>query len=214
MNIHHLRVTVYRTYFCCSNKTMTKLEMENTMTHKHIFSSKHISGCLSSSNLPPAIIKDMMMEQSFLEETLLVHGALIKPLQKKCASVQESNVYDTLCTCHTDLMHLTCLHVRSLQEQAPSIMVVHHAEEFVRTYRNYLSVVCDVIAMGGFTHISRLVDIPHKMFQAFHEPGKKSKKNQENVVSCALLHPLKRLKCYHSFIQQVSIILINSFHCI
>ena len=176
------------------------------MSNKHIFATRHISGCLSSSCLPAGTVQDLVQEQNFLEETLLVHTSLIKPLQKKCSLVQETNVYDALCTCHTDLMHLTCLHVRSLQEHGGPIMVVHNADEFVRTYRNYLSVVCDVIALGGFAHISRLVDIPHKMFQAFHEQGKKNKKNQENVVSCSLLHPLKRLKCYRSFIQQVTLV--------
>jgi amyotrophic lateral sclerosis 2 protein len=176
-------------------------------TQKQIFSSRHISGCLNTSYPTSSAVKDLAIEQTFLEEMLLVHSSLIKPLQKKGAPVQESNVYDVLCVFHSEILSFTCLNVQSLRQYTDhggnesSIVMIQYADEYIHTYRNYLSAVCDVIALSGFMHIARLVDVPQKMFTMFHEQSKRNKKSQEAVVSCALLHPLKRLKSYKSTIQ-------------
>lgn len=179
----------------------------NESTQKQIFSSRHISGCLNTSYPTSIAVKDLAIEQTFLEEMLLVHSSLIKPLQKKGASVQETNVYDVLCACHSEILSFTCLNVQSLRGYTDhrgsesSIIMIQHVDEYIHIYRNYLSAVCDVIALSGFIHIARLVDIPQKMFTIFHDHSKRNKKSQEAVVSCALLHPLKRLKSYKSTIQ-------------
>ncbi|PSN52558.1 hypothetical protein C0J52_08953 [Blattella germanica] len=196
------------------NKAITKLEipslLENTSTQKEIFSTRHISGCLNTSVPTSAAMRDLVVEQNFLEETLLVQNTLIKPLQKKGGLVQETNVYDILCTYHTDIMNVTCLYVRSLQDYSYQkvdecgITVIQNVDEFVRTYRCYLGAVCDVIALSGFAHIARLVDIPQNMYTLFHhEYVKKKKENQEAVVFSAILNPLKRLKSYRGTIQKL-----------
>ncbi|KAJ4433880.1 hypothetical protein ANN_16193, partial [Periplaneta americana] len=187
--------------------TIPSLEGAVGSTQKQILSSRHISGCLNTSYPTCSAVKDLAIEQTFLEETLLVHSSLIKPLQKKGAPVQETNVYDTLCACHSEILSFACLNVQSLREYTDhgdnesNIMIIQNVDEYIRTYRNYLTAVCDVVALSGYAHIARLVDVPHKMFTMFHEPSKKNKKSQEAVVSCALLHPLKRLKSYKSTIQ-------------
>lgn len=179
----------------------------NESSQKQIFSSRHISGCLNTSYPTSVAVKDLAVEQTFLEEMLLVQSSLIKPLQKKGGSVQETNVYDVLCVCHSEILSFTCLNVQSLREYTDhrgnesSIIMIQHVDEYIRMYRNYLSAVCDVIALSGFMHIARLVDIPQKMFTVFHEHSRRNKKSQEAVVSCALLHPLKRLKSYKGTIQ-------------
>ncbi|KAJ9583748.1 hypothetical protein L9F63_021911 [Diploptera punctata] len=122
------------------------VDVENTMMYKHIFATRHISGCLGTLALAPE--QELVQEQNFLEE-------------------------DTSGSLGTD-------------EAAAQEMLSGAGNKCVRR-----------------SNADELVDVPHKMYQAFHEPGKKNKKNQENVVSCALLHPLKRLKCYRSIIQQV-----------
>lgn len=194
-----------------SSKSLLKLDIPlllvNESTQKWIFSSRHISGCLNTSYATSVAMKDLVIEQTFLEEMLLVHSSLIKPLQKKGTSVQETNVYDVLCECHSEILSFTCLNVQSLREYTDhrgnesSVIIIQHVDEYIRIYRNYLSAVCDVIALSGFMHIAHLVDIPQKMFTMFHEHSKTNKKSQEAVVSCALLHPLKRLKSYKSTIQ-------------
>lgn len=178
-------------------------------TQKQIFSSRHISGCLNTIYPTSSAVKDLAVEQTFLEEMLLVQDALIKPLQKKGAPVQETNVYNVLCVCYSEILSFTCLNVQSLREYTDcrgsesSIVMINHADEYIHTYKNYLDAVCDVIALSGFIHIAHLVDVPQKMFSFFHEHPKKNKKFQEPVVSCALLHPLKRLKSYKSTIQSL-----------
>lgn len=181
----------------------------NESAQKQIFSSRHISGCLNSIYPTSSAVKDLAIEQTFLEEMLLVHNALIKPLQKKGAPVQETNVYSTLCVCYNEILSFTCLNVQSLWEYTDhggsesGIVMIQHVDEYIHTYKNYLNAVCDVIALSGFMHIAHLVDVPQKMFSVFHEHSKRNKKSQEAVVSCALLHPLKRLESYKSTIQSL-----------
>ena len=199
--------------FSFSNKSILKMDIPSILgsesTQKQIFSSRHISGCLNTIYPTSSAVEHLAIEQTFLEEMLLVQNALIKPLQKKGAPVQETNVYNVLCVCYNEILSFTCLNVQSLREYTDhrgsesSIVMIHHADEYIHAYKNYLNAVCDVTALSGFMHIAHLVNVPQKMFSVFHEHSKRNKKSQEEVVSCALLHPLKRLKSYKSTIQSL-----------
>lgn len=110
------------------------LLLGNESTQKQIFSSRHISGCLNTIYPTSSAVKDLATEQTFLEEMLLVHNSLIKPLQKKGAPVQETNVYNMLCVRYNEILSFTCLNVQSLREYTDlggsesSIVMIQHAD--------------------------------------------------------------------------------------
>ncbi|XP_067007576.2 alsin [Anabrus simplex] len=195
--------------------TITNLEVpsapEGVISQKHIFSSKNITGYSVLEKPVSPVVQDLTIEQSFLEEVILVQNRLIKPLQKKGGVAQENSVYENLCVCYSEVLGLTTLNVLTLWEcteydtDTSCITMVHSVEEHVKVYKNYLNVICDIISLSGFTHIARIVDIPPKLFAYFSErlQSKKNKKSPEAVVQCALLNPLNRLSLYKRIIQSL-----------
>ncbi|XP_015515651.1 alsin isoform X2 [Neodiprion lecontei] len=183
---------------------------------KQILSSGSYSCCTMINQPACDISSDLTNEQIFLEEMLMVYQNLIKPFQKKGGATQESNVYETLCQCYTELISFTSLNVLSLWDyydhngEAYEVVVVASIEEYITVYKHYLNAICDVVSLGGFTHIARIIDVPQTLISLFMDKvkGSKSKKaNNEAIIALALQHPLNRLNRYKAMVH--SLIRIN-----
>lgn len=172
---------------------------------KRILSSGSYS-CCSMINQPTCDISiELTNEQVFLEEMLVVYQNLIKPFQRKGGATQESNVYETLCQCYTELISFTALNVLSLWEyfehngEAYEVVVVANIEEYLTVYKHYLNAICDVVSLGGFTHIARIIDVAQALTTLFNDKLKGSnrkKNNNEAIIALSLQHPLTRLNRY------------------
>ena len=157
------------------------------------------------------ISEDFKNEQIFLEEIISFYQNLIRPFQKKGAATQESNVYETLCRCYTELMNITALNVQSLSEyynhvgKAYEVTIIAHIEECVAVYKYYLNAICDVISLGGFTHIARIVELPQAVPKKLQDAKSHEvrKLNNENLISTALQHPLRSLNRYKIMINNL-----------
>lgn len=134
---------------------------------------------------------------------ITIHQNLIKPFQKKAGATQESNVYDTLCRCYSELVALTALNVSTIEDysnhigEAYEVSLVSHYEEFIAVYKFYLNAICDIVSLGGFVHMGKIMnDVPKVVMRLFNESGtgedKSSRKTQE-VITAALQYPLARL---------------------
>ena len=173
------------------------------------YSAKLIScsgpySCCAIINQPISdISEDLINDQIFLEEMLVVYQNLIKPFQKKGGATQESNVYETLCRCYIELMSFTALNVLSLWDysnhtgEAYEVTLVANIEEYVTVYKYYLNAICDVISLGGFTNMARIVnDVPQvlkRLFISKIRSGESTKNVNEAIITTALKYPLNRL---------------------
>lgn len=169
---------------------------------KQILSSGFYSCCATINQPACDISLELTNEQIFLEEMLAVYQNLVKPFQKKGGATQESNVYETLCQGYTELISFTALNVLSIWDyhdhkgEAYEVVVVASIEEYISVYKHYLNAICDVVSLGGFTHIARIIDVPLILTSLFNDriKGTKTKKaNNEAIISIALQHPLNRL---------------------
>lgn len=169
---------------------------------KEIFSSGKYS-CCSVINEPAInVSNDLLNDQFFLEEMLTVYQNLIKPFQKKNGTMQESNVYETLCRCYAELMYFNVLNVISLWDyfnhmgEAYEVTIVANIEEYTTVYKYYLNAVCNVISLNGFMHIAKIIEVPHVVTNWFIDNLKDNdvkKNNNEIVITMALQHPLCKL---------------------
>lgn len=175
---------------------------DKTNSPREIFSSKQYSCCSMINESAINISEDLINDQIFLEEMLIVYQNLIKPFQKKSGAIQEANVYETLCRCYVELMHFSVLNVISLWDyfnhigEAYEVTIVANIEEFTTVYKYYLNAICDVISLGGFTHIAKLIEVPQIVSNLFINSLKNSdvkKNNNEIVITMALQHPLCKL---------------------
>ncbi|XP_063974137.1 alsin isoform X2 [Diachasmimorpha longicaudata] len=191
------------------NTKVTRLDIQNSI--KYISSSGRYSLCSTIPSSPPGVTEDLKVEQIFLEEMITVHQNLIKPFQKKAGATQETNVYDTLCRCYTELLSLTALNAMTLEDfsnqigEAYEVSLVSHYEEFITVYKYYLNAICDVVSLGGFGHMGKLMsDLPAILTRLFNDSSNLDhpapRKTQE-VIAVALQYPLTRLNRYKHMIQ-------------
>lgn len=178
------------------------IETGNKCSPQQIFSSGNYS-CCSVINEPKInISEDLISDQIFLEEILIVYQNLIKPFQKKGGAMQESNVYETLCRCYTELLSFSVLNVISLWDyfnhigEAYEVTVIANVEEYITVYKYYLNAVCDVISLSGFTYIAKIIEIPQVVTNLFMDKLKSNetkKVSDETIITMALQHPLRKL---------------------
>ncbi|EFN76628.1 Alsin [Harpegnathos saltator] len=178
---------------------------------REIFSSGQYSCCSVINEPAISVSEDLINDQIFLEEMLTVYQNLIRPFQKKSGATQEANVYETLCRCYAELMHFSVLNIISLWDyfnhvgEAYEVAIVANIEEFIAVYKYYLNAICDVISLGGFTHIAKLIEVPQVVSNLFIDNLKNSdiKKNNEIVITMALQHPLCKLNRYKNMIHSL-----------
>nr|XP_012139045.1 PREDICTED: alsin isoform X2 [Megachile rotundata] len=185
------------------------IETNTECSPRQIFSSGEYS-CCSVINEPEInVSEDLINDQIFLEEILIVYKNLIKPFQKKGGAMQESNVYETLCRCYTELLSFSALNVISLWDyfnhigETYEVTVVANVEEYVTVYRYYLNAVCDVISLSGFTYIAKIIEVPQVITNLFIEKLKSNevkKVTNEIIITMALQHPLHKLNRYKNMI--------------
>lgn len=183
---------------------MFHLDIETNIkcSPQQIFSSGNYS-CCSVINEPEInISEDLISDQIFLEEILVVYQNLIKPFQKKGGAMQESNVYETLCRCYTELLSFNALNVISLWDyfnhigEAYDVTVIANVEEYITVYKYYLNAVCDVISLSGFTYIAKIIEVPQIITNLFIDKLKTNetkKITDEIIITMALQHPLYKL---------------------
>ncbi|XP_014610965.1 PREDICTED: alsin [Polistes canadensis] len=179
---------------------------------KQIFSSGQYS-CCSFLNEPTINInEDLVNNQVFLEQMITVYQNLIKPFQKKVGATQESNVYETMCRCYTELLNFSVLNVVSLWDyfkhirEAYEVVIIANIEEYYTVYKYYLNVICDIISFGGFIYIAKIIEVPQIVSNLFIDKmkGNGTKKvNNEIAITMALQHPLKNLDRYKNMIQSL-----------
>lgn len=148
------------------------------------------------------ISEDLISEQIFLEEILIVYQNLIRPFQKRGGAMQESNVYETLCRCYTELLSFSVLNVISLWDyfnhigEAYEVTIVANVEEYITVYKYYLNAVCDIISLSGFTYIAKIIEIPQVITNLFMDKLKTNETKKvadEITITMALQHPLHKL---------------------
>ncbi|XP_031843534.1 amyotrophic lateral sclerosis 2 [Nomia melanderi] len=185
------------------------IEMSNECSITQILSSGEYS-CCSIINEPVInISEDLISDQIFLEEILIIYQNLIKPFQKKGGATQESNVYETLCRCYTELLSFSVLNVISLWNyfnhigEAYEVVVIANVEEYITVYKYYLNAICDVISLSGFTYIAKIIEIPRIITNLFVDKlkGTENKKfANEIITTMALQYPLHKLNRYKNMI--------------
>ncbi|XP_053978355.1 alsin [Hylaeus volcanicus] len=185
------------------------IETSSEYSSRQIFSSGEYS-CCSVINEPEInISEDLVNDQVFLEELLIVYQHLIKPFQKKGGAMQESNVYETLCRCYTELLSFSALNVVSLWDyfnhmgEAYEVTVIANVEEYITVYKYYLNAICDVISLSGSTYIAKIIEVPQIITNLFSNKlrsNETKKVTNEIIITMALQHPLRKLNRYKSMI--------------
>ncbi|XP_033359057.1 alsin [Bombus vosnesenskii] len=213
-SFHSLVMMHHGLYFIGqSSKTgeMFQLDIEtsNKCSPQQIFSSGNYS-CCSVINEPKInISEDLISEQIFLEEILIVYQNLIRPFQKRGGAMQESNVYETLCRCYTELLSFSVLNVISLWDyfnhigEAYEVTIVANVEEYITVYKYYLNAVCDIISLSGFTYIAKIIEIPQVITNLFMDKLKTNETKKvadEITITMALQHPLHKLNRYKNMV--------------
>lgn len=194
--------TVYYGFSKAGEMFHLDIETSNECSSRQIFSSGKYS-CCSLINEPEInISEDLINDQIFLEEILMVYKHLIKPFQKKGGAMQESNVYETLCRCYTELLSFSALNVISLWDyfnhigEAYEVTVVANVEEYITVYKYYLNAICDVTSLSGFTYIAKIIEVPQIITNLFSNKLKSNgvkKVTNEVIITMALQHPLRKL---------------------
>ncbi|XP_076647419.1 amyotrophic lateral sclerosis 2 [Halictus rubicundus] len=177
-----------------------------------IFGSGEYSCCSVINETERNISQDLIEDQTYMEEILIIYKNLIKPLQKKGGAMQELNVYETLCRCYTELLSFSVLHIISLWNyfnhigEAYEVVVVANVEEYITVYKYYLNAICDVISLNGFTYIAKIIDVPRiitNLFTSKLKSNEKKKIENEIVITMALKYPLHNLNRYKNMIHNL-----------
>lgn len=157
--------------------TEDKFEFEN---FNKIISSGILT-CLSGSKQHRN--SDLEIEQRCLESLITIYVEIIKQFRDK------SEIYERLCSCFEDMLYFTAANVFNLIEGGSIEIIDNH----MYIYKNYLNALCDVIAVGGFKHISSFVEIPPPIYIKFSSVvSKKDKK--DSVLSVLFEEPLQQVK--------------------
>ncbi|XP_057324785.1 alsin isoform X2 [Microplitis mediator] len=179
---------------------------------KFVSSSGAFSCCSIINQELRIVINDLTNEEILLEEMIIVNQHLIKPFKKKSNTTQESNAYNTLCHCYTELMSFIALNVLSLCDfsnyicEAYEVTLVANVDEFITVYRYYLNAICDITSLGGFVHIAKIMnELPLTVVRLFKDKVVvKSKQIQnEDLIVTALQHPLQQLNRYKVMISNL-----------
>ncbi|XP_017893211.1 alsin isoform X2 [Ceratina calcarata] len=206
-SLHSLIMMHHGLYFIGqTSKTGEMFHLDTETGNEHspqqIFSSGEYSCCSVINEAEINISDDLVCDQTFLEEMLIIYQNLIKPLQKKGGAMQASNVYETLCRCYTELLSFSALNIISLWDyfnhisQAYEVTFIANVEEYIHVYKNYLNAVCDVMSLSGFVYIAKIIEVPQVITNLFIDKLKSNeikKSADEIVISMALQYPLHKL---------------------
>ncbi|XP_076245816.1 amyotrophic lateral sclerosis 2 isoform X2 [Calliopsis andreniformis] len=185
------------------------IETNSEFSTRELFSSGEYSCCSLIKEPKINISDDLISEQIFLQEMLVIHQNLIKPFQKKGGAMQESNVYETVCKCYVELLSFNVLNVISLWDyfnhigEAYDVTIVANVEEYITIYKYYLNAICDVISLSGFTYMAKIIEVPQKITNLFMDKLKSNevkKATSEITITMALQHPLCIINRYKTMI--------------
>ncbi|XP_014217091.1 alsin [Copidosoma floridanum] len=197
-----------------SSGIMSSLEIPdaNDMALKNILCTSILSCCtMTKSSITMVSDLPLIEEQVFLEETLHAYQNLIKPLQVKGGAAIESDVYEALCCSYQELLSVNVLNVKSLQDyysgaiEAHEVTIVINVDEFINVFKLYLNAVCDIVSLGGFVQIPKLIDTFDILLNVFKDKvkGKNGEITNESIVAHILQRPIQHLNRYISIINNL-----------
>ncbi|KAF5273636.1 hypothetical protein FQR65_LT04636 [Abscondita terminalis] len=144
----------------------------------------------------------ILSEQQFLEDALVVHINLIKILIKKSINNVDPSVCELLTQSFTELLYFAAANLQSLLDFSNGmasdvdIIMFKYIDEYIYTYKKYLSAINDVISLGALTQISKVIDISSALYKIKNGTKKDKATSVEQVVYGALTLPLQRLNSY------------------
>lgn len=156
------------------------------------------------------IIKHIEKQQKLLEEMLMVHLNIIKPLIKKTSLCLEAELYHLLCESFVNLMYATAVNIESLlkfeNNLVPDVEIImlQCAEELILIHNKYLGCICDLISIDGFKYLSKILDVPQCLYKLRPNISKKDLNSEEQIINSLLLKPIQILPYYIEAIETLT----------
>ncbi|KAJ8681235.1 hypothetical protein QAD02_017022 [Eretmocerus hayati] len=197
-----------------SSEAMSTLGLPNieTLAVRCVLCSDTLSSCIMAKEPITMASKLLAEELIMLDETLFVLKNLVTPLQKKSASTPEPNVYEFLCCTYKDLLDLQASNVHSFWKchnqtlRVSEIVIVDNIDEGISIYKSFLKAISDIVALGGFAQISKLIDVLQKLSPYFKAKINCKEITNEVIISFALQQPLQCPNRYVSILKQLIIL--------
>lgn len=187
------------------NDSTKKIDtIDETLSINYLSSSGKFT-VYSLNNKPDIIINqnNINNEKFLLEEMIIVSQNLIKKLQKKTSATKELNAYEKLCNSYLELMSLTALNVKSINDYKNNklkiyeILLILNVDEFTNVYKYYITSVCDVISLDGFKKMAKIMPEQSDDIRKLYYPIDNWKKTTvEDIITNALQSPINKLKNY------------------
>lgn len=161
------------------------------------------------------IVALVSKEQIVLEEMLLTHSVLIKPLLKKISSLNDTAQYENLCEGFLNMLNISAANIKSILEfrnrliSSFDIVMFKCTNEYISVYKKYLLSLYNVICVDGFKSLLKVLDIPQSLYKLRPNVQKKDRNSEEQIISSLLLLPLNNLKNYADMIDAFSEYLDN-----
>lgn len=170
--------------------------------HKTIFLLKTGTFVLYNSNfLNVTIMDDLVVEQRYLEEMLLMHSNILKQLQRVN---HETALFEILCRNYSEMIYFNAANVETLSSYLMNkltsycdILMFKQMDEFIYFYKSYLNTLFDFISVGGCASMNQLIDVPPIVYK--HLNLQKDKANEE-IINDVLMKPFHRIKNYSEMI--------------
>lgn len=151
------------------------------------------------------VLSHLEEEQKFLDEMLVVHSTLIKPLLKKCLSITDGLVYEDFCQNFVNLMYATATNIKSMLEIKNNLIancdmtMFKSIDAYIHIYRKYLSSMFDIISADGLKCLSKVIDVPQCLYKLRPNVQKKDKDSEEQIMYSVFFKPFERLESYLQF---------------
>lgn len=193
-----------------------------------LYEKKDLYDCLSSENnrkvafllktdtyalfnneqfLNTSIIDYLTSEQANLEAMLLMHSTILKQLQR---INHETSLFETLCRYYAELMYFNAANVESLMLYFTNklsfhcdILMFKQIDEFLYSYKSYLTTLYDFVSMGGGSEINQLLDIPQSVYKQLDI--KRDKSSEQNaIINDVLMQPFHKMSDYKNMSMKLS----------
>lgn len=144
-------------------------------------------------------------EQKFLDEMLIVHSSLIKPLLKKCSSITDGLVYEDFCQNFVNVIYATATNIKSMLEFKNNLIascdmtMFKNVDTQINIYKKYLSSIFDIISADGLKYLLKVIDVPQGLYKLRPNIQKKDKDSEEQIMHSVFFNPFERLESYLKF---------------
>lgn len=206
LNLYYFGIESEGMVNLCSNMSTSHHDDENDSQQTFHFTNLLCSNSYTLLNQVNVqnnyITEHLAKQQKLLEEMLVVHVNLIKPLIKNTSLLADAELYEMLCERFINLLYITAANVESLLKYRNNmisevdIVMFRCAEEYICVHNKYLTTVCDIVAIDGFKYLSKTLDIYQYLYKLRPDISKKDKNREEQIISSLLLEPLQILPNY------------------